>query len=251
MKNILIVGNWKMNPESLAEARIIFDGLFKDIKKEKNKEIVLCPPFIYLCEGLAIKQSKVKFGAQDCFWHQKGAYTGEISPLMLKNIRCEYVIIGHSERRRYFGETNEIINEKIKSALKIGLKPILCIGENESERENLSVVLENQLINSLTGLSTGQITRINIAYEPVWAIGTDNPCLPDDAMAAYLLIKKILLKTGSRAVVDRVKVLYGGSIKLYNAVDYIKKAGMDGLLVGGASINVSEFLKIVESINIS
>lgn len=256
-KNILIVANWKMNPVTLDEAKRLFEVVKKGVAgfslpRRKLKfaipevEVVTCPPFVYL-SNFQLSASSLQLGAQNCFYEEKGAFTGEISPLMLKNLGCRYVIIGHSERRQYFGETNEMINKKIKAALKTRLKPILCLGEKEEEREQIKEILENQLIQDLKEVSPGQITNIVIAYEPVWAIGTGNYCSVDDALSAYLMIKKFLTNYYSRNLANRVKILYGGSIDNQNAASYIKEARMDGLLVGGASLNASEFIKIVKS----
>jgi len=193
------------------------------------------------------RASSIRFGAQDCFWEQQGAYTGEISPLMLKDLGCQYIIIGHSERRQYFQETDEMINQKIKAALKARLKPILCLGE-EIKNSTDYLVIEQQLKKALTRVSAGRIRDIVIAYEPVWAIGTGQPCLPDEAMKTALFIRKILTKLYSRKIAEQVRVLYGGSVTAENAADYVRGARMDGLLVGGASLNATEFIKIVEAV---
>jgi len=256
MQKPLIIANWKMNPATSEEAKLLFDVVENGIKEVKDVEVVICPPFVYFQnqesriknQESRIKNQEVKLGAQNCFWEQKGAFTGEISPLMLKNLGCQYVIIGHSERRQYFNETNEIINKKIKAALKARLKPILCIGEKEEEREQIKEILEEQLKEGLKEISPGQITNLVIAYEPVWAIGTGNFCSTDDALSAYLMIKKFLTNCYSRSLASRVKILYGGSVDSKNAAFYIKEAKMDGLLVGGASLNGSEFIKIVKGI---
>lgn len=275
MEKILMVANWKMNPTTIEEAKLLFDVVEKGLKDvNKNVEVVICPPFVWLGSLAArpfdLAQGKiysgeeksktsfgtqlsktsfgVQLGAQDCFWEQNGAFTGEISPLMLKNLGCQYVIIGHSERRQYFNENNEIINKKIKAALKARLKPIFCLGEKEEEREQIKEILENQLKEGLKEISPGQITNLVIAYEPVWAISTENGkyCSTDDALSAYLMIKKFLTNHYSRSLAERVKILYGGSVDSSNAVSYIKEAKMDGLLVGGASLNASQFIKIVK-----
>jgi len=193
------------------------------------------------------RASSIRFGAQDCFWEQQGAYTGEISPLMLKDLGCQYIIIGHSERRQYFQETDEMINQKIKAALKARLKPILCLGE-EIKNSTDYLVIEQQLKKALTRVSAGRIRDIVIAYEPVWAIGTGQPCLPDEAMKTALFIRKILTKLYSRKIAEQVRVLYGGRVTAENAADYVRGARMDGLLVGGASLNATEFIKIVEAV---
>ena len=218
MTKTLIVANWKMNPTTLAEAKQLFNLVSQGIKKVKNVEVVLCPPFIYLPILTVHRQvMNIKLGAQDCFWKQQGAFTGEISPLMLKDLGCQYAIIGHSERRA-LGETDEMINKKIRAALKSKLKPILCIDKISQIKKDLK-------------------TEIIIAYEPLFAIGTGKPCSIEKA-------KKM------RTSLIRFKtVLYGGSINSENAKDYIKEAGFQGLLVGGASLEPKEFIQIVKNVS--
>jgi triosephosphate isomerase len=240
---ILIVANWKCNPTTLAEAKLLFESVKRGIKNLKNVEVVICPPFIYLSNLLTPKPYTLlypKLGAQDCFWEEKGAFTGEISPLMLKNLGCEYIIIGHSERRK-LGETDEMINKKLKSALKAKLKPILCIGETLEERKKgkTFIVLKNQLKKALINSSTHQLINLILAYEPVWAIGTGKPCGISEAKEANLFIKKI---------VKNIPLLYGGSINSKIAKDYIQEANFQGLLVGSASLNPKEFIKIIKSV---
>ena len=201
----LIVANWKMNPQTLKEAKLLFNR----VKKTGG---IICPPFVYLS---ALKAN----GAQDVFWEESGAFTGEISPLMLKNMGVRYVIIGHSERRKHQKETNEIISEKLKVALKVGLKPILCI-------DRVSQIPKN-------------IKGLIIAYEPLFAIGTGKACSPQRAEKMRLAINK---------AADRAPVLYGGSVNSQNAKSYIKEAGFQGLLVGGASLKPREFIDIVKNV---
>ena len=227
MKKPIIVANWKMNPATLAEAKQLFDSVKKGIKKacpELNRrvEVVICPPFIYL-PVLEVK------GAQDVFWEKKGAYTGEISPKMLKDAGCQYVIIGHSERRKYQGETDPMINRKIKAAFNEGLKVILC------------VEMASQIKKDLKGIPGRQLKNLILAFEPVSAIGTGKPYNLEAAKAAHLAILRSLGKD--------TPVLYGGSVNSQNAADYIKKAGFRGLLVGGTSLNPKEFIKIVRTVN--
>src|SRR3989338_2631649 len=225
MKSI-IIGNWKMNPVSLKEAKELFDGVKKGVKNTEA-EVVVCPPFIYLAEfnGLPL-------GAQNVFYKEKGAFTGEVSPLMLKDLGVEYVLIGHSERRKYFAETNEDINKKVKVALEAGLKVVLCVGEQEGE-DKLHIIT-TQVNEGLAGVSNvkGQMSNVAIAYEPVWAIGTGKNCSVDETMKSILLIRKMATDLYSRETADSVRILYGGSVKAENAVGYIKEAGANGLLVG-------------------
>jgi len=254
----LIIANWKMNPLALKEAEHIFNVVRKGVRGIKEVKIVICPPFLYL-EKLSqhLKNTSLfSLGAQDCFWEEKGAYTGAVSPLMLKNLGCRYVIIGHSERRRHFQETDEIINKKIKAALKARLKPILCVGEEASDFFNdqgkvlkeTSLVIGEQLQMGLQDVPASRVREVIIAYEPVWAIGTGNPCLPDDALKASLFLKKILVKLYGRSTAEKVPILYGGSVTSQNAADYLQEMGLDGLLVGGASLNGTEMVRIVKKV---
>ena len=235
MKN-LIVANWKMNPVTQKEAKEIFDAT-RDGVKGLGQEIVICPPSVYLYASVFGK-GIVSMGAQNVFWEDKGAFTGEVSAVMLKDLGVEYVIIGHSERRKYFGETDEIINKKIKKSLEAGLKIIFCVGETEEERsENKQEeVVERQIKKGLEGVN--DILGMAIAYEPVWAIGTGKACGVEDAKKMQEFIRKLA---------PEARVLYGGSVKSENSGDYIKQAGANGLLVGGASLNAEEFVKIVKS----
>ena len=246
MKKILIVANWKMNPNTLEEAKNLF-GLIKKgfgpatggstprksggrTPLSKNLEIVICPPFIYLSLlGLKPYTLNPKLGAQNCSWEQKGAYTGEISPKMLKNLGVEYVIIGHSERRKYFKETNGIIEKKLRAVIKLGLKPILCIdkiSQIPKDIENWKLKIENLII----------------AYEPLFAIGTGKACSWQKAKEMRIKIRLLASEAN--------RILYGGSVNSQNAKDYIKQAGFDGLLVGGASLDAKEFIKIIKNISV-
>jgi len=238
MKN-LIVANWKMNPQTYSEAEDLINNVSKEIKKLKMVEVIFCPPFTWLTDFSHKNKLLVSFGAQNVYFEDKGAYTGEISSLMLKNSGVEYVIIGHSERRKYFGETDESVNKKIKKAVEVGLKVIFCIGETAEERDagKKNEVLERQIKVGLGGVDN--LKNINIAYEPVWAIGTGNNCGVEETKESINFIKKLIL-SGTR-------ILYGGSVKSENSSAYIKEAGADGLLVGGASLNAEEFVKIVKS----
>lgn len=225
---IFIVGNWKMNPLSLKEAKSLFDSIkrgFKSVKKIKKVEVVLCPPFIYF-QGFKSKDLPFKLGSQNCFWEEKGAFTGEISPLMLKDLGCKYVIIGHSERRKYFQETDTMINKKMKIVLKTGLTPILCIDKISQIKKGMKEILGKD------------IKKIIVAYEPIWAIGTGKACGYKEAKEFNVLMKKVLGKNHS--------TLYGGSVNSKNALGYIKESGFQGLLIGGASLKSKEFLKIVK-----
>jgi len=243
----IIIANWKMNPETLKKAETLFEGIKKGLKDIKNAEIVICPPFVYLT-SLNFKDSGIKLGSQNCFYEEKGAFTGEISPLMLKGLSCEYVILGHSERRRYFNETDETINRKLKAALKAKLKPIFCIGESQEERKAKKThsTLRRQIKKGLKGIKKEEIKNIILAYEPVWAIGTGRACLPEEAKNVNLFLKETIAKDYSSLISKDLAVLYGGSVNSSNARDYIFKAQMSGLLVGGASLDAKEFVKIIK-----
>ena len=246
----LIIANWKMNPQTLVEAKKLFNLVKRGTRDVDNVGVVICPPFVYLSNIQHLK-SNIQVGAQDCFWEEKGAFTGEVSAPMLKNLGVKYVIVGHSERRRYFGETDEIINKKLKAALKAGLKPILCVGETEKERKNnkTNQVIRRQLVRNLRGIENWKlkIENLAIAYEPVWAIGTGNPCRVEDASRAFVFIQNVLAKIYNSKITARVRIIYGGSVNSQNAAGYIKKAKMHGLLVGGASLDPKEFVKIIKS----
>ncbi len=248
MNKIIIVANWKMNPKSQREALALFEAVKNGARSVKDTEVVICPPFCWLPK---LKSGgALKLGGQNCHWEVSGAYTGEISAAMLADVGARYVILGHSERRHFLGETDEVINLKTKAALKADLKPILCVGEKEGEE--MGSVVEKQLAGALAGLSVNQMKEIIIAYEPVWAISTEagRPCLPDDALSAALFIRRIITKLYSRFLAEKIPVLYGGSVNSGNATDYIKKAGMNGLLVGGASLEAEEFVKIIKNVNL-
>ena len=219
-----------MNPLSLAEAKRLFNDIKRGIKAVKN-EVIVCPPFSYLC---CLLGRGFKLGAQNCFWEEKGPYTGEISPKMLKDLGVEYVIMGHSERRMYLGETDKTINRKLKAALKAGLKPILCVGEKKGE--NSKEIIESQLNLDLSGIPKKDLRKIIIAYEPIWAIGTRDFCEAQKAKKIMGFIKSKI----------KTKVLYGGSVNSKIADCYTKN-GFDGLLVGGASLNAKEFIKIAKN----
>jgi len=230
MKKKLVIANWKCNPTTTVKARRLFDSIKKGLRNIKGVKVVICPPFIYLpvlIRSFTARQ-KVSFGGQNSFWEEKGAFTGEISPAMLKDVGCKYVIIGHSERRKYFSETDGVVGKKLKAALRNRLEPILCIDKVA------------QIKKSLKGIPKREEKKITFAYEPIWAIGTGKTPTYAQARKVKDAIKKIL---GRKTV-----VLYGGSVDSYNARGFIEKAGFDGLLVGGASLRSKEFVGIVKSI---
>ncbi len=250
-KQKTIIANWKMNPASFIEAENLLKTIKNGLKKSDNVKIIICPPAIYLSK---IKpNSNFELGIQNIFWKDKGAYTGEISAPMAKNLNAKYAIIGHSERRIYLNETNEMVNKKLKTAFKNNLKPILCIGETPEEKnqDKTSEVISGQLEKALKNISKFQIinSRFHLAYEPIWAIGTGETPTSNEVMSAALLIKKVISNLYDRQTADNLSILYGGSVTGKNALDFLNDAGMDGLLIGGASLNGSEFLRIVNLIN--
>jgi triosephosphate isomerase len=244
MRIPLIAGNWKMNT-TVNEAVALVKEMRQGLDEIKGVEKVLCPPFISLAAVKdLIKGTSIKLGAQNLYFEEKGAYTGEISPLMLAEL-CEFVIIGHSERRQYFGETNEIVNRKAKSALKAGLKPILCIGERleENEAGRTEEVVTGQLRSSLAGIDyPGGFV---IAYEPVWAIGTGRAATGKQANETISLIRRNITKLYGKGAAQDVRILYGGSVTAGNIAEFVQQSEIDGALVGGASLKANEFLSIV------
>ena len=239
-----IIANWKMNPSSSEEAlRLIKNTM--TVQLPKNIELIIAPPFIYLYLVKKNFKNEIKLAAQNVGWFERGAFTGEISGLMLKNIGCDYVIIGHSERRHKIGETDEMINLKLKAAFKSGLNPILAIGEKE-RGDDIIKVLNSQIKSDLYGIDASEIGRLIIAYEPVWAIGTGLSDTPDHALSSALLVRKIIGNLYTPDFAIDLPVLYGGSVTAENAADFISQTGINGALVGGASLNIEEFLKIIK-----
>ncbi len=244
MRVPMIAGNWKMNT-TVGEAVELVKAMQDELDKIANVDKVICPPFVSLAAVRElIKGSSIKLGAQNLFFAEKGAYTGEISPLMVADL-CEFVIIGHSERRQYFNETGEIVNKKIVAALKVGLKPILCIGERleENEAGRTEEVVTEQLGSSLTGID--YINGLIIAYEPVWAIGTGRAATGEQANETISLIRRNIARLYSDGIAQDMRILYGGSVTAANATEFMKQPEIDGALVGGASLKATEFLSIV------
>jgi len=237
--NPLIIANWKSNPGTLKKAEQLFLAIKKGLPKKLKTKPVICPPFIYL-QNLVGKGLKI--GAQDCFF-QEGAFTGQISVSMLKNLGCKYVIVGHSEKRAV-GEKDKMINLKLKASLEKHLIPILCIGETSRQQKNnqTSKILKEQLRKDLKSISKKDIERIVIAYEPIWAIGTGRACDPEIAKVVKIIIKKHLRELYKT---DKVKILYGGSVDSKNALGYLE-AGMEGYIIGGMSLQPKEFIAILK-----
>lgn len=249
MSKKLIVANWKMNPQSQKEAIKIINGYIEGLKALKiGSDVVACPPFVWLDAISKIKRPKnIHLGSQDIFWEKEGAYTGEISSSMLEDFKCKYVIIGHSERRKYAGETDEMINKKVLAALKAGLNVVLCVGEHHRDNMNeIPKIVEDQVAVALNGVQKSFVDKITVAYEPVWAIGTGVPDTPEGAMMASVLIRKTAVGAFGYTGKD-LRVLYGGSVKSSNSGVFINHEGIDGVLVGGASLDPIEFTKIIFS----
>jgi triosephosphate isomerase len=246
----IIGGNWKMNRGTPEEAKDMLKKLIPKVKKVKTVEIVICAPFTALQSAIEIaKNTNIKIGAQNMYFEEKGAYTGEISPIFLKALGCEFVILGHSERRNIFKETDELINKKLKTALSIGLKPIVCIGEHLNERESgkTKEIIEYQMTETFKNLNSDQMKKTIIAYEPIWAIGTGKTATPEQAEEIHLFIREFLSKKYDKDTSDTVRIQYGGSINPSNAHELFKKTNIDGGLVGGASLQVDSLTEIIKS----
>ncbi len=247
MRKKVIAGNWKMN-KLPNEAMEFIEELAPLVKSTEN-EVILCVPYIDLFYALlTVQGTNIKVGAQNMHFEEKGAYTGEVSAEMLKAINVEYVIIGHSERRQYYNETDEAISQKLKKALEVGLKPILCVGETLEEKESgkAEKIITTQVKLALSELKKNQIQNVIIAYEPIWAIGTGKTATAEDANNSIKAIRNELLKEYGKDISEKVIIQYGGSVKSTNAKELFGMSDIDGALVGGASLNAQEFAKIVE-----
>jgi triosephosphate isomerase len=242
-----MVGNWKMN-KTVAESVIIVKALKSSIADVTDVEVLICPTFTSLyAVNNEIKGSNINVGAQNLFWEAKGAFTGEISPAMVKDTGCSYVLIGHSERRQYFNETDETVNKKTKAALIAGLIPVICIGETLKEKEqNITFkVIGKQIKEGLAGLTPQQAASIVLAYEPAWAIGTGKTATPDQAQEVHAFTRKVYSQMYGDAY-QKVRILYGGSVNPTNVSDLMKQPDIDGGLVGGASLESESFTKLVK-----
>ena len=246
MRRKIIAGNWKMN--MLPNEAIKFIDEIAPLVKDTKNEVVLCVPYIDLFYSLLTAQNtNIKIGAQNMHQEEKGAYTGEVSAEMLKSIGVEYVIIGHSERRQYYNETDKSVNEKIKSALKNGLKPIVCVGETLEQKEEgkTEEIITKQVELALEGLEKEQVEKVIVAYEPIWAIGTGKTATKEDANSNIKCIRNKIADIYGQNTADKVIILYGGSVKASNSKELFEMSDIDGALVGGASLKVEEFSKIV------
>jgi len=245
----MVAGNWKMN-KGLYATRDLLRELLPALKEVQDVDIVVCPPFIGL--GVAVREldgSNIKLGAQNMHWADSGAFTGEVSPVMLKEL-CEYVIIGHSERRAMFGETDETVNKKVHAALKVGLKPIMCVGETLEENQSgqTGEVVSRQTREGLAGVDAEQAQEVVIAYEPVWAIGTGLAATPEGANAVHKdVIRPILCDLFGKKVGNGMRILYGGSVNAANAKELFDQSDIDGGLIGGASLKADGFTAIIQA----
>lgn len=247
MRTPIIAGNWKMH-KNIQETVSFIKELSPLVKADSDVEIVICAPFTALYPaGQALAGSKIGLGGQDVFWEKQGAFTGEISPAMLVDAGCKYVIIGHSERRQYFGEVEETVNRKVKAALAVGLIPIVCVGETLEEREagETELVIARQIDGGLAGLSIEQIDKIVIAYEPVWAIGTGRTASAEDANSVCDYIRRRLANHFGMDIAQKVRIQYGGSVKPENIAELMAQSDIDGALVGGASLDAVSFSKLI------
>lgn len=248
-RKLIIAGNWKMN-KTVAEALDLVAGLRRELATVKEVDLLVCPPFTALSEvSKAILDSNIRLGAQNLSEQPNGAFTGEISAVMLKEFSVRYVILGHSERRQYQRESNELIAKKALTAHAAALKPIVCIGETLAEREGgqTETVLQTQLRGSLAGLNKAQMEETVVAYEPVWAIGTGKTATTEQAQSAHAFIRQTIAALFDEAVAKRVRIQYGGSVKPANARELMSQPDVDGALVGGAALEVRSFSDIVKN----
>ena len=248
MRTPVIAGNWKMN-KTVAEAVALASEIKEKVAGVENVKIIVCPVFTAV-KSVAdvLKGTNVKVGAQDMYWETSGAFTGEVSGEMLKEAGAEYVIIGHSERRQYFGETNETVNKKLQKALSIGLKPIVCIGETLADREagNTEAVVEKQVREGFVGLTAEEMKGTIIAYEPVWAIGTGKTATADQAEAVHAFVRNLVSQLWDKETADAVVIQYGGSMKPENVASLLAQPDIDGGLIGGAALKADSFEKLVK-----
>lgn len=248
MRKPFLAGNWKMN-KTVDEAVELAKQLVSAVEGTADRDILICPTFPCLTEvAEVVSGTNVKLGAQNMHEQDSGAYTGEVSADMLLSAGCEYVILGHSERREYYGEDNALINAKLKKALSKGLKPIVCVGEQLEEREagKAEAVVEDHIRGAFDGIGKDAVAGITVAYEPVWAIGTGKTATPQDADAIHGFIRKVIADLYDQQTADQLRIQYGGSVKETNVDELMGMANIDGALVGGASLKVDSFARIIK-----
>jgi triosephosphate isomerase len=244
----IVAGNWKMN-KGVAEAKDLASGISLELSECREVDVVLCPPFTALTTvGAIIENTSIKLGAQNMHWENEGAFTGEISPSMLRDIYCHYVILGHSERRGGFGETDAVVNRKVKTALAGNLLPIVCVGESLEQREGGTAkdVVRRQVENSLAGVGE-KLPKVIIAYEPVWAIGTGRTATPEQAQEMHAFIREVIRGVSNEDTAESMRIQYGGSMKPANAAELLAQSDIDGGLIGGAALDARSFVEIVRA----
>jgi triosephosphate isomerase (TIM) len=249
MRKAIVAGNWKMYMNHI-EAQTLTSDIVKRVGSIKYIDIVICPPFTSLHAVTdVIAGSSVALGAQNMYWQEKGAYTGEISAMMLLTLGCQYVILGHSERRQLFSETDEGVSNKVNSAISTGLTPIVCVGETREERESgiTKAVIERQVKGAFSGLSSGKFQGVIVAYEPVWAIGTGLTATPEQAQEVHQFIRGLLRSMFGDSIAEGTRIQYGGSVKPSNARELFSQPDIDGGLIGGASLEAVSFEEIIRS----
>lgn len=247
MRKPIIAGNWKMN-ENIEEAISLVEGMRHELDAIEGVEVVLCPSFVSLSAVAdLVKGTSIALGAQNMHFEEKGAYTGEISPLMLKGL-CQFVILGHSERRKYFAETDEMVNRKVKAALAHGLTPIICVGEDlaQNEADLTEEVVTGQVKGVLEGVGAAHVKGLVIAYEPIWAIGTGKPATGEGANQVIGLVRRTIAELYDEATAQVVRIQYGGSVSPGNIAEFMAQREIDGALVGGASLRAGDFVAIVQ-----
>jgi triosephosphate isomerase len=250
LRNPIIGGNWKMNRGSPSEAIEMLKELIPLVEKIGSVDIVIAPPFTALFSTIeTVKNTNIMVGAQNMYYEEKGAFTGEISSTFLKDLGCKYVILGHSERRDIFNESDDLINRKLKKTLKSGLIPIVCIGEHLEERETgrTKDIIENQFNLTFKNLNSEEISRVVIAYEPIWAIGTGKTATPEQAEEIHIFIRELITSAYGKNTAQTVRIQYGGSIKPINAKEIFEKKNIDGGLVGGASLQSKTLYEIIKA----
>jgi len=249
MRKKIIAGNWKMF-KTAPEAAQLVNGLKQELSGMAAVEVVLCPPFVYLAAAVdLLKGTSISVGAQNVYWEEFGAFTGEVAGPMLTSLGVKYVIIGHSERRQFFSETNETVNKRTRAALKVGLKPIVCVGESLGEREAGKTfdVVKDHVTGALAGLTREDMLKVTIAYEPVWAIGTGKTATSAQAQEVHAFIRGLLQKMFDQATAQATRIQYGGSVKPENTAELMGQPDIDGALVGGASLKIDSFTAIVKN----
>ena len=248
-RNLIVAGNWKMN-NTVAEALALVKAIKPALPACKGVEVVICPPFTALpAVGAAIAGTAIGLGAQNMHWESSGAFTGEVSAAMLRELNCHYVIIGHSERRSLFGETDAGVNRKVKTALAGNLRPIVCVGETLAQRQagQTETVVKTQVRDGLQGIGADDLKKIIMAYEPVWAIGTGLTATPDQAQSVHKLIRSLLANLADEKTAQLIRIQYGGSVKPANAKELFTQPDIDGGLIGGAALDATSFMAIIKA----